>query len=74
MDIAVDGANVEAGFNDQFGNQPISSPPKATATASISSASGEVETEDRSGVLRAASGLCAALAYLRDTPLTKPAN
>jgi len=70
--IAVDGATVEAGFNDQFGNHThlVSFEGEAKSVRIV--ASGEVETEDRAGVHGPHTGYVPLWLYLRDTPLTKP--
>lgn len=70
--IAVDGANVEAGFNDQFGNQTHLVSTEGDSHSVHIVASGEVETEDRSGVYGPHQGYVPLWLYLRDTPLTKP--
>ena len=70
--IAVDGANVEAGFNDQFGNHTHLVSTEGDSHSVHIVASGEVETEDRSGVFGPHQGYVPLWLYLRDTPLTKP--
>ncbi|MBO3761215.1 transglutaminase family protein [Ciceribacter sp. L1K22] len=69
--IVVDGANVEAGFNDQFGNHVhLVSTEGDTHTVNIV-ASGEVETHDKAGVFGPHQGYVPLWLYLRDTPRTK---
>jgi transglutaminase-like putative cysteine protease len=70
--IAVDGAVVEAGFNDQFGNHTHLVSTEGDSHSVHIVASGEVETEDRSGVFGPHQGYVPLWLYLRDTPLTKP--
>ena len=70
--IAVDGANVEAGFNDQFGNQTHLVSTEGDSHSVHIVASGEVETEDRSGVYGPHQGYVPLWLYLRETPRTKP--
>lgn len=70
--VAVDGANVEAGFSDQFGNQVhLVSTEGESHTVHIV-ASGEVETRDKAGVFGPNIGFVPLWLYLRDTPRTKP--
>ncbi|MGV1894761.1 transglutaminase family protein [Agrobacterium vitis] len=69
--IVVDGANVEAGFNDQFGNHThlVSFEGEAKSVRIV--ASGEVKTEDRAGVFGVHTGYVPLWLYLRDTPRTR---
>ncbi|NSZ17566.1 transglutaminase family protein [Agrobacterium vitis] len=69
--IVVDGANVEAGFNDQFGNHTHLVSFEGDAKSVRIVASGEVQTEDRAGVFGAHTGYVPLWLYLRDTPRTK---
>ncbi|MHB0951833.1 MAG: transglutaminase family protein [Allorhizobium sp.] len=69
--IAVDGATVEAGFNDQFGNHVHLVATEGDSCRVHIVASGEVETEDRAGVFGSHLGYCPLWLYLRDTPRTK---
>ncbi|WP_159950599.1 transglutaminase family protein [Rhizobium sp. 18065] len=70
--IKVDGATVEAGFNDQFGNHThLVSTEGDSKTVNII-ACGEVETEDRAGVYGPHQGYCPLWLYLRESPRTKP--
>ncbi|MVA23604.1 transglutaminase family protein [Agrobacterium vitis] len=69
--IVVDGANVEAGFNDQFGNHTHLVSFEGDAKSVRIVASGEVTTEDRAGVFGAHTGYVPLWLYLRDTPRTK---
>lgn len=70
--IVVDGAKVEAGFNDQFGNHTHLVSTEGDSHRVHIVASGEVETEDRAGVFGPHQGYVPLWLYLRDTPLTKP--
>jgi transglutaminase-like putative cysteine protease len=68
--VSVDGANVEAGYADHYGNRvELVSAEGARNTIRIA-ASGEVETEDRAGVYGPHQGFCPLWLFLRDTPLT----
>lgn len=70
--IAVDGAKVEAGYNDQFGNRTdLVSVEGGERTIHIA-ASGKVDTIDRAGVLGPHQGFAPLWLFLRDTPFTKP--
>lgn len=70
--IAVDGAQVEAGFNDQFGNHTHLVSTDGPSHSIHIVASGEVDTEDRAGVFGPHLGYVPLWLYLRDTPRTKP--
>lgn len=70
--IAVDGATVEAGFNDHFGNHVHLVATEGDAHMVRIVACGEVETEDRAGVFGPHTGYVPLWLYLRDTPRTKP--
>lgn len=70
--IVVDGATVEAGFNDQFGNHVHLVGTEGEAHAVHITACGEVETIDRAGVFGPHIGYVPLWLYLRETPLTKP--
>ncbi|MDQ0454395.1 transglutaminase family protein [Rhizobium paknamense] len=70
--IAVDGAKVEAGFADQFGNQTHLVSAEGDAHAISIVASGIVNTEDRAGVFGPHTGFVPLWLYLRETPRTKP--
>lgn len=69
--IAVDGANVETGFKDQFGNQVHLVSTEGESHTVHVVASGEVETRDKAGVLGPHQGFVPLWLYLRDTPRTK---
>ncbi|MFB9947785.1 transglutaminase domain-containing protein [Rhizobium puerariae] len=70
--IAVDGAKIEAGYADQYGNRTeLVSVEGAEHTIRIA-ASGEVETQDRAGVYGQHQGFCPLWLFLRETPRTKP--
>lgn len=69
--ITVDGAKVEAGYADQYGNRvELVSAEGAEHTIRIS-ASGEVETSDKAGVFGPHQGFCPLWLFLRETPRTK---
>ncbi len=70
--IAVDGATVEAGFNDQFGNHTHLVSTEGDSHSVHIVASGEVETQDRAGVFGPHQGYVPLWLYLRETPRTKP--
>jgi transglutaminase-like putative cysteine protease len=69
--VTVDGAKVEAGYADQFGNRVELVSVEGTEHTIRITASGEVETEDRAGVFGPHQGFCPLWLFLRDTPLTK---
>lgn len=69
--IRVDGAMVEAGFNDQFGNHVHLVSTEGESHAVHIVACGEVETEDRAGVFGPHLGFTPLWLYLRDTPRTR---
>ncbi|MBB4952721.1 transglutaminase-like putative cysteine protease [Agrobacterium vitis] len=69
--IAVDGAKVEAGFNDQFGNHTHLVSYEGESRSVRIVASGMVETEDRAGVYGPHTGYVPLWLFLRDTPRTK---
>ena len=70
--LSVEGAKVEAGYNDQFGNRvDLVSIEGGEHTIRIT-ASGEVETIDRAGVLGPHHGFVPLWLYLRETDRTKP--
>lgn len=70
--IAVDGATVEAGFNDQFGNHTHLVSTEGDSHTVHIVASGEIETVDRAGVFGPHTGFVPLWLYLRDTTRTKP--
>lgn len=70
--IDVDGAEVQAGFNDQFGNLTHLVSTEGPSRSVHIVASGEVDTEDRAGVFGPHIGYVPLWLYLRDTPRTKP--
>jgi transglutaminase-like putative cysteine protease len=70
--VSVDGAKVEAGYADQFGNRVELVSTEDTQKTIRITASGEVETQDRAGVFGAHQGFCPLWLFLRETPLTKP--
>ncbi|WP_377296442.1 transglutaminase domain-containing protein [Rhizobium sp. SGZ-381] len=70
--ISVDGAKVEAGYADQFGNHvELVSIEGGERTIRITAA-GEVDTIDKAGVVGPHTGFVPLWLYLRDTPRTKP--
>jgi Transglutaminase-like enzymes, putative cysteine proteases len=70
--IAVDGANVEAGFDDQFGNHVHLVSTEGESHTVHVVASGEVETRDKAGVFGPHQGFVPLWLFLRDTPRTRP--
>ena len=71
-DVSVDGAIVQAGYDDQFGNRVELVSVEGDQRSVKIVASGEVETEDRAGVFGPHQGFCPLWLFLRETPLTKP--
>lgn len=69
--ITVDGAKVEAGYNDQFGNHVHLVSTEGEAHEVSIQACGEVVTEDHAGVFGPHVGYCPLWLFLRDTPRTK---
>jgi len=70
--VSVDGAKIEAGYADQYGNRvELVSMEGAEHTIRIT-ASGEVETQDRAGVFGPHQGFCPLWLFLRETARTKP--
>ncbi|MCC2610817.1 transglutaminase family protein [Neorhizobium petrolearium] len=70
--ITVDGAKIEAGYADQFGNRTELVSVEGAEHMIRIVASGEVETEDRAGVYGPHQGFCPLWLFLRDTQRTKP--
>ncbi|WP_165218221.1 transglutaminase family protein [Affinirhizobium pseudoryzae] len=70
-DLVVDGATIEAGYADQFGNQVNLVSVEGGEHLIRITASGEVETQDKAGVVGPHQGFVPLWLYLRDTPLTK---
>ena len=68
----VQGAHVEAGYTDHFGNHVDLVSTNAEQVSIRIVAEGEVETEDRAGVYGPHQGFVPLWLYLRETPLTKP--
>ncbi|MGX5721856.1 transglutaminase family protein [Shinella zoogloeoides] len=68
----VDGAHVEAGYTDHFGNHVDLVSTNAEQVMIRIVAEGEVETEDRAGVFGPHQGFVPLWLYLRETPLTRP--
>lgn len=69
---AVQGAHIEAGYTDHFGNHVDLVSTNAEQVTIRIVAEGEVETEDRAGVFGPHQGFVPLWLYLRETPLTKP--
>lgn len=69
--ITVDGAKVEAGYNDQFGNHVHLVSTDGEAHEVRIEACGEVVTEDHAGVFGPHIGYCPLWLFLRDSPRTK---
>ena len=72
--VGVDGAKVEAGYADQYGNRVELVSTEGTEKTIRITASGEVETQDRAGVFGAHQGFCPLWLFLRETPLTAPGD
>jgi transglutaminase-like putative cysteine protease len=70
--VTVDGAKVEAGYSDQFGNQVELVSTEGSDHKIRIVAAGEVETIDKAGVVGQHQGYVPLWLFLRDTPLTKP--
>ncbi|OCJ16187.1 transglutaminase [Rhizobium sp. AC44/96] len=70
--LHVEGAKPEVEYDDQFGNHInlVSLEGEQRVTRIV--AEGEVETEDRNGVIGQHTGFCPLWLFLRDTPRTKP--
>jgi len=68
----VEGAHVEAGYTDHFGNHVDLVSTNAEQVSIRILAEGEVETEDRAGVYGPHQGFVPLWLYLRETALTKP--
>ncbi len=72
--LTVEGAHPEVEYDDQFGNHVnLVSLDGAQSTTRIV-ATGEVETENRDGVVGAHATFCPLWLFLRDTPLTEIGN
>jgi transglutaminase-like putative cysteine protease len=70
-DLTVDGATIEAGYADQFGNMVNLVSVEGGEHLIRIVASGEIETQDKAGVVGPHQGFVPLWLYLRDTPLTK---
>lgn len=70
-DLSVDGATIEAGYADHFGNMVNLVSVEGGEHLIRIVASGEVETQDKAGVVGPHQGFVPLWLYLRDTPLTK---
>jgi len=68
----VEGAHVEAGYTDHFGNHVDLVSTNAEQVSIRILAEGEVETEERAGVYGPHQGFVPLWLYLRETALTKP--
>ena len=73
-ETSVDGANVEVGYDDHFGNHVQLVSVTAERSAIHIVAAGEVETTDKAGVFGPHQGYTPLWLYLRDTPLTRQAK
>lgn len=71
-DTTVEGATPEVTYDDQFGNRVELVSVNGDQMAIHITASGEVETEDRTGVFGPHQAYAPLWLYLRETPLTKP--
>ncbi|MGI2031408.1 transglutaminase family protein [Rhizobium panacihumi] len=70
--IDVEGAAVEAGYADQYGNRTELVSTEGDAHTIRITASGEVETSDKAGVFGPHQGFCPLWLFLRETARTKP--
>ncbi|MGL3607281.1 transglutaminase family protein [Rhizobium sp. G187] len=70
-DVVVDGAKVEAGFSDQFGNKTHLVSTEGDSHSVHIVASGVVVTQDRAGVFGPHQGYVPLWLYLRETESTK---
>lgn len=70
--VDVEGATVEVGYSDHFGNRVELVETEGSRRTVKIVASGEVDTEDRSGVFGAHQGHAPLWLFLRESPLTKP--
>ncbi|SFB46650.1 Transglutaminase-like enzyme, putative cysteine protease [Rhizobium sp. NFR07] len=70
--VTVDGAKIETGYADQFGNRTELVSAEGAEHRIRIIASGEVETFDKAGVFGAHQGFCPLWLFLRETALTKP--
>ncbi|MCA1490767.1 transglutaminase family protein [Ensifer sp. NBAIM29] len=68
----VEGAVVEVAYDDHFGNRTHLVSVDANRTSFSVEASGEVDTDDKAGVLGAHQSCVPLWLYLRETPLSKP--
>lgn len=72
--VRMENATKQSTFSDQFGNRTelwsTMEEPKETLIV----AEGEIETEDRAGVVGTHTGFCPLWLFLRDTPLTIPGD
>ncbi|MGE7367933.1 transglutaminase family protein [Neorhizobium sp. NPDC001467] len=70
--IAVDGASIEAGYADQYGNRTELVSTEGDAHTIRITAAGEVETTDKAGVFGPHQGFCPLWLFLRETERTRP--
>ncbi len=70
--ITVEGASVEAGYADQYGNRTELVSTEGEAHTIRITASGEVETSDKAGVFGPHQGFCPLWLFLRETDRTRP--
>jgi transglutaminase-like putative cysteine protease len=70
--VTVDGARIETGYADQFGNWTELVSAEGAEHKIRITASGEVETFDKAGVFGPHQGFCPLWLFLRETTRTKP--
>lgn len=70
--VTVDGAKIETGHTDQFGNRTELVSAEGAEHKIRIIASGEVETYDKAGVFGPHQGFCPLWLFLRETARTKP--
>ncbi|KXF77113.1 transglutaminase [Paramesorhizobium deserti] len=70
--VSVDGADPEVSYTDGFGNKVDLVRHARSAHDIVIIAAGQVETEDRAGVLGETGGFAPLWLFLRPTPLTEP--
>ena len=70
--LHVEGAKPEVEYDDQFGNHVTLMSLQGEQKVTRIVAEGEVETEDRNGVIGPHAGFCPLWLFLRDTQRTKP--
>ncbi len=70
--VGIDGARIETGYADQFGNRVELVSVEGVGHTIRITASGEVETLDKAGVFGPHQGFCPLWLFLRETARTKP--